>query len=929
MVMASPYRSPTDCKMARPHSRQRHTFHRPAGGWLTAAGLLAGLGTGPATALELATDGPETLVVTGSNLPPSAAKSSRVQVLTRQDIERSSARNTAELLNRLPAAQNSTPSTVAVGGESFGFAGISLHNQGEANTLVLLNGHRITSFGGQTFTGFAAGVDLSALPLAAIERIEVLPDGASAVYGSDAVAGVVNIITRRALDEGTVSLGWSQPRGGARQQTFSLVKGWGDATQDDHSMVLALSADRTQALRASRRDFAKSGVVTFQDGGRTLRATKLGGSGYYSSPATVAEFDSNENETDHNPFYQATGACPRQQFELYPGLCYYDSVSQLEIVPEQRGQHLLWSGTQTLSGGHHLKSDVLLAHRQTISRIAPSLADLDLTGGPFDTSGGAAQVLAYARLTDLGPRTSDERSHFTQLNLDADGPLGAWAYQLGGTWSRSSVRSRIDGYARKGALDVAVASGLYNPLLAEGQQSTQGLQALQDTRLSGDWNGGLSQLLMLNGQVSRPVAELRGGPWQWSVGGSWRREEFSNRPSLVAQGLALDPSTGDTLSRAGDPLVIPTFGGRRDVWSAFTETSAPVLPTVSLGTSLRHDRYSDVGNTTNGKLNARWQAHPALLLRGAVGSGFRAPTLAQLKAPKQDYGYAKGEFACTAEVQAIADNLGVPCSGKELPILASGNAQLRPETSRQATVGAQWTPNSSWRLGVDWWRVVIHQAVGVLNEDVVRQDPAGHADAFTAIGSQLGLWLPNTNQGVVSNSGLDLEASYTTGGSWGRLSSRWLATRVLTDSYQISPGSARYSSLGRFGENGYVVFPWKAHWTTTLQHQAWEHSLTAHYQSGYQDQPTNVDVLDANGAVIDSIEGYQRRVRSWLTLDWQTRWQVNARWNLGLGVSNLLDTRPPLSIATTGVNRSQAYGHDDRYTSALGRVVTVQASLGF
>ncbi|TXC67497.1 hypothetical protein FSC37_09990 [Piscinibacter aquaticus] len=137
--------------------------------------------------------------------------------------------------------------------------------------MVLLNGKRITQFGGQAITGFGAAVDLNTIPLAAIERVEILTDGASALYGSDAVAGVVNFITRRNASDGDVSVGFSSPSGGARETRISATKGFGDIDTDGFNVLIAASADKRTKLKSTQRDFAKSALVKFADNGKNYQ----------------------------------------------------------------------------------------------------------------------------------------------------------------------------------------------------------------------------------------------------------------------------------------------------------------------------------------------------------------------------------------------------------------------------------------------------------------------------------------------------------------------------------------------------------------------------------------------------------------------------------------------------------------------------------
>jgi iron complex outermembrane receptor protein len=190
--------------------------------------------------------------ITGSSVRRVEAEGALpVLILDRAAIDRTGATSVVDLLQKLPTVQGSTGESASVGGGSFGFSGISIHNIGETRTLVLLNGHRLTQFGGQSLTGFGAGVDLNSIPIAAIERVEVLTDGASALYGADAIAGVVNFITKRDSTEGDITVGISHPQqGGAQEKRFSLSKGFGSLDKDGFNIIGTYGHDERKALKS-------------------------------------------------------------------------------------------------------------------------------------------------------------------------------------------------------------------------------------------------------------------------------------------------------------------------------------------------------------------------------------------------------------------------------------------------------------------------------------------------------------------------------------------------------------------------------------------------------------------------------------------------------------------------------------------------------
>ena len=214
----------------------------------------------------------ERVEITGSSIRRIDAESALpVQVIKREAIERSGYTSTVDLVKNLSAVMGSSVESGTVGSETYGFAGVSIHGIGESRTLVLLNGRRLARFGGQFLTGDQNAIDLNSIPISAIERIEILTDGASALYGSDATGGVVNFITRRSSTQGSATAGVSLPRGGARETNVSVSKGIGDYDTDGYNVMLSASADRRTQLAATSRKFARTGEIFFNKGGQRYR----------------------------------------------------------------------------------------------------------------------------------------------------------------------------------------------------------------------------------------------------------------------------------------------------------------------------------------------------------------------------------------------------------------------------------------------------------------------------------------------------------------------------------------------------------------------------------------------------------------------------------------------------------------------------------
>lgn len=889
----------------------------------------------------------ERVEITGSSIRRIDAESALpVQVIKRDAIERSGYTSTVDLVKNLPAVMGSSVESGTVGSETYGFAGISIHGIGESRTLVLLNGRRLARFGGQFLTGDQNAIDINSIPISAIERIEILTDGASALYGSDAIGGVVNFITRRGSTQGTASVGVSLPRAGARETNLSVTKGIGDYENDGYNVMLSASADRRTQLAATSRKFARSGEIFFTEGGQRYRFLAASA---FSIPANVLDADFNSI----NPYLAANGRCPGQHFVLDAG-CAYDFVSDQEIYPDRQRQSLVASFDRQLDGGAKLFGDLVysrsrsrgtLSYNSTEFTIAPSspyFGQAVAAGGynNTDPDQGDLGVLADYRVTDLGRRVTDDRAEAIHTVLGVEGQIGRWDLNLAYTHSQSIVRGSLDsGYALNSRMLTALNT-VVDPFALPGQQSLAGQQALADARYTGYWNGGKSTLDGVELRGTTELKPLAGGPMQLGTGASFFRERYSSRPSALAQGLGGEVRFGDNTSE------VPSSGAR-NVIGVFAELLAPVAKDVELTLGLRHDHYSDFGGTTNAKLSARWQPAPGLLIRGSVGSGYKAPSILQVKASRQLFGLSSIFVDCTAPDRngvtlndiAASFGPGVVCpNGKQADVIAQGNRKLKPERSTQASLGLRIEPAPSFSFGADYWMIGLYNAIGQIDPSAIVDDLNANRSSFTtAINSgtgvnQLAFFTPNLNQGKAFKSGIDFDVAGRT--NFARLvdvTSQLTATYMLRDQYQIVAGGAYASSLGRFGDDGTVTFRWQARWVNTFEIGDTTHTLAMNYKSGYRDPDiaasAYVNLVNSDGSIGDPVDSLTRRVSDQMTVDWQTRWRLMPQLDLNLGLINVFDKDPPLSLAVGGLKQGFQVGYDDRYYDPRGR--TVYANLNY
>ncbi|MFO1329501.1 MAG: TonB-dependent receptor [Rubrivivax sp.] len=893
----------------------------------------------------------ERIEITGSAIRRIDAEASLpVQVLKREDIERSGAASTVDLLQRLTVVQGSTHEASNVGGNSFGFSGVSIHNIGETRTLVLLNGRRLAQFGGQTLTGSGAAVDLNSIPVSAIERVEILTDGASAIYGSDAVAGVVNFITRRSGTEGDLTIGASLPEGGAREKRFSLSKGFGNVERDGWSLVVSAAADKRSKLDSTARDFAKTGVIDFEFQGQKYQA-------FLGSPRGIPAnvFDDAGNLV--SPYYIKNGKCPPQNARVFDApsgttACFFDFQTELEIFPERERKSASASFQAKLGKDHLLTADLLWSDNRSIARIAPVPGGVNIAAGSalhdqyLLPIGITQDTQAQYRVKDLGKRTSDDKAEFRLASVGVEGSFGGWDYKGALSHSESIVRGSISGYPGARAFSSLLRSGLLNPFVGPGEQSPAAQKALAATNYVGYWDGGNSQLTSADLSVSRELASLPGGPLMLGTGVQVYQEKFQSKPSLFSQGLLSDPVAGTLADpaagrpadvRFGDEAANIPYSADRRVSSAFAELVAPVVKGLELSAALRFDSYDDVGDSTTGKLAFRWSPSKTFLLRGSLGTGFKSPTVPQLNASQQLFGVTNSPYDCTPELLQMARSLGASCraNGTQYEQFAGGNTQLKPEKSRQATLGFRFEPSPAFSFGADLWHVGIRDTFGQITEEEVFAHPLRYPGAWTTFNevatgrTYIAFNASNQNLGRSYFSGIDLDLSSRMKTGFGEWINTLSATYMLRDSEQLLPGGEYYNPIGDNGQLGYVAFRWQGKLTSTLKHGGFTHTLAANYKSGYRDAEEVVERYGANGQLSGQFETVRIKVKPFYTFDWQTQWAFDKRFVATLGVLNLADKAPPLSLAEGGLNKGQMFGYDDRYHDPRGRTVYLNLSLKF
>ncbi|HEY7378957.1 MAG TPA: TonB-dependent receptor, partial [Steroidobacteraceae bacterium] len=566
----------------------------------------------------------DTVHVTGSNIARTDIETALpIQVLTRADIERSGAIDAAALLSQVSANLIGTTDAIFIGNGRPGLTTLNLRGLGEGSTLVLLNGRRAANY-----ATVGSTVNLNFIPVAAIERVEILKDGASAIYGADAMAGVVNFVLRSDFRGVQASAyGAVTEQGGGNQQQATVSAGYGDLTTDRFNVFVIANYQNYEALRARDRTFSRTAYRPdeFVDNGRDRDVT---------FPANI-RIGTAENSIWVNPSY-AAGCMPPFSVPV-PGRrwCGYDHLSFINLLPPIERTNVFAGATWQFAPDHQLFLQYLHSHdryervRHVISTLPAALpANQRLrypAGGPFypvefaPSQGLVGDLEVFYRPFPLGPATDQIRAGAQHVVAGAEGSVAGWNYDVALIYSRNTVKNSSSGNVSAQRLIDATRTGLVNPF---GPSGPEGDALLTGTVWSGELFHDESTTSSLEAKASKQVYVLPAGPLAVAVGAEARREALD---------IVFSPE-----ATSGDILNLPqsqSTAGSRTVGAVFAELNVPIAKAFEAQLAVRYDHYSDFGGTTNPKVAVRWQPTRAWLVRASYGIGFRAPTLPDLWVP--------------------------------------------------------------------------------------------------------------------------------------------------------------------------------------------------------------------------------------------------------------------------------------------------------
>ena len=890
---------------------------------------------------------PQRVEITGSSIKRIEGETALpVETIKREDIDKIGVTTAAELLQKLTANVGGLTDGASISDQSGaqrGFNGANLRGLGVSSTLVLLNGRRLANFASP---GDNAGVDLNNIPAGAIQRVEILKDGASAIYGTDAMGGVINFITRtdyQGGDFGIYVLGTRQ--GGAGKRAANVSAGFGDLAKDGFNVFGALDLQKLDALRSSQRAFIQEydlpGRLAPQTSSNPFPAnvdlnpaqlTAL--NNFVRANPNTALKGTNADGT-YNPggvnsgsrrvnFARTSctgGANPNSVQPLGLGGregCSYNYMGDTEIYPKSDKANFIGRATVRLADNHQLFAEALLSKTTTDYAASPATSGsiaasvgITLPTSLQAVTGITTPVGFRFRLSDAGNRTSRVESNASRLVLGAVGSFGDWDYDAAVNRSgNKATDTNQTGWVSNTRLRAGIANGSYNPFVLP---TAAGKTFMDSIQVSGAARAAQGTTTIIDGKMSRALGKLGGGDMLLALGAEVRREQTEFRATDV---LKSNDIVGD---RSSSGALLADTNNTRNVKGAYAEVVAPFTKQWEAQLALRTDRYDgvfDAGinrttpglSTTNPKLGISFRPNSTLLGRASYGTGFRAPSVSELFRPVRSGNTAS----------FVRD----PVSGEvgQLPLDRFSNPDLKPEKSTQFSLGVVFEPSRNWNASLDYWTIRKTDIISEIGEETIFGNPTYYnnpaivsrfADGFVNV-----VTVKKENRGKLNTSGLDLALRWRGDtGPMGRFGVGMNGTLVTEYKFATDPRSPLVDGLGRFRDDK-AVQRWRHKLNVDWDLGDFGLTLANTYLSSYRDQ--NIEGLAAP-------EWNNRDVKAYSLWDLTGSFRITPSLRVRGGVLNLLDTAPPF----TNQSRYFQVTWDSTYGDPRGRSLFANLQYSF
>lgn len=867
---------------------------------------------------------PQRVEITGSSLKRADAETALpVTVIKADEFAKLGYTNVADIMQSL--SYGSTQNALSAGGGTvFNMRGLGL-----ARTLVLVDGQRLAN---EPTADTYANVEV--IPLSAIDRVEILRDGASSLYGSDAIAGVVNFITKKSYKGVAVSAQAVSPNqsGGANEAQFSIIGGLGDLGSEGWSLYGTMNAHKQGALPyASRPQVVNNNELNILGIGP---GDKTAGSGGYAYPANITS----PTKAEGNPY--GTTCLPPYSSPAAKDTCQNNNTQNYGVLfPESEQVTFLTNGQLRLNSDNVASLQISYGTENRLIPKGAASTSVGFTpppGGPAaqtmiinSTSpyypGGSAGVPKVTGVTGQpltlewqddaqGGATYRDTQANSRIMLSDVGSFAGWDFNTHLVLAQDVREDKAqNGYLNGPGLDAGVLSGVINPFGAQNAAGTAYMDSIsEDGQVLRRTTSGYDNI---DFSANHDLMELAGGMMALNVGAAARRDSMHD----------LSPANNINIPYNGrQPYDV---SANRHVESLFSEIDIPVLKQVDIDLGVRADDYSDVGSSVNPKLSIRYQPSSILTLRASYNTGFRAPSLIDM------YGYRLPEATTTTSNKwddplLCPGTIGVSGTGTispaalaagltssqvcniKQPVQTGANPDLTPEKSKNFTTGFVLEPFKNASVTVDYWNIKLTNTLGSLSETAIFDNPSLYAANFVRNPNGLLAYVSEDTQnlGATSTNGEDVEMMYALPDTqWGTFKASMRGSYTNQYEQQVLPGGPWTQNVGQFGgvtlgtysSNPLLTFRWKDNMMVEWDKGAWVTTVSDNYQTGYHDQNS-------------VLPQYYNTISSYSVVNATTSYAGIKNLVVTVGISNVFNRMPPYT-------NSNSTGLLLDYASAVGR----------
>jgi iron complex outermembrane receptor protein len=839
------------------------------------------------------------VAVTGSSIKGVASQSaSPITVIRADDLAKQGVTTVEEALTKVSANQAGFSTAQNVGSSYTEGSSANLRALGTDKTLILLNGRRLAYSPFSTST-----TNLNIIPMAMVDRIEILRDGASAIYGADAIAGVINFITKKSFEGLNISAGFIQPeQSGGDKQDISIFGGYGDLDEQGFNLMGVIDYRRSNDIMAKDRKVSRRGDLipelgldgtsgngfpaNFRDPGSKILGNPYGDQNCNNAPNTIAD----------------------------GGLCYFNTRALIGIVPKTETISALGRGTFKINDNFNAIGEYIYSRNEVTTSIAPDVYTRSVTlpstsqyypgkGITPDVSGLSGEPLELSLRSQAGNRKSNPVNESHRALIALEGEAYGWDVNTGLSYARSEATDGFaGGYLNKSKLQDALNNGTINPF---GPSENQELW--KSFEVKGDSNTGTLTATTFDFTISRPIYTLPAGDVGFAFGGSFSKQDW--KANVNSELVRLVPGSGIDPDK-------PESKGKRDITAAFTELHVPITKTLEAQLAARYDDYSDFGDTFNPKIAFRWEPIQQLMFRTSYSTGFRAPSLYDINAPRSK------TFTSARYNDPLLCPSGTPTTPQyqtecntQFYKTQGGTDGLQPEESTSYTAGFVFEPIKNLVFSADYYKIKIDGLIGLIGEADIFENPEKYADRFIR-GADGRLEYINTslaNMASVKTEGIDVALNYLSPMTpTGRFGFGIDGTYVIRFDEQEKKGESWKGYVGQY--NDPAILRWKHVANLNWSYENWKMVFEQEFYRGYKDQNQIGDEKYDNHRVSDyTLYNVSGTYKGFKNLE------------LTAGIKNLFDAEPSAS----NVIDNNQYGYDPRYSDITGRAYFLRGTYKF